>query len=121
MAEPGAHYEPPRIAGKAVLWTGAGLFALLAASLATIGLSFRMATGHFPLSVSPRQPAKPVVAPALQVHPAEDLEALRRSEDRRLGPDAALAIDKAMAAIAHRGRAAFDPLVPPRDPNPGSP
>lgn len=114
-------YEPPQIAARIVLLTGAGLFAIVLASFALIAGSFRVATGHFPWPAEPMPASTPPPAPTLQIRPGDDLLALRQSEDERLGAKAALPIDRAMAAIARRGRAAFDPLVPARDPRPGQP
>jgi hypothetical protein len=86
--------------------------------------------GPFRVPDRVEQPARPFPAPALQVHPPDDLAAMRRAQAARLegyawvDRDAGIAripVARAMEILAARGAAAYAaPVQPERTPAPGS-
>lgn len=103
--------EPLQVATLPVLWTAAGLLALVIGSLAIMLLVFWSRTGTLPSDPTPSPIAFP--DPKLQIHQSEELARIMQRDDERLHAGAALPIEQAMQRIAGRGSAAYGPLASP--------
>ncbi|MEZ5786447.1 MAG: hypothetical protein R3D62_08230 [Xanthobacteraceae bacterium] len=107
-------HETPQVRARAVLLTVAGLFLLVAGSLA--GLYFYFG---WVVHGSTHPPASAFPAPQLQTDPGADLRRLEAAQRARLSDYAwidrsrgiiRVPIERAMALIAARGKDAYAPL-----------
>ncbi|MBV9220414.1 MAG: hypothetical protein JO366_01890 [Methylobacteriaceae bacterium] len=113
--EPGspAGHESAAVATSLIVLIGAALLGLVLVGLLLIAVAYRWREGRLPYA-NPAPPATTFPEPRLQLRPFDDLARLRREEDAKLGPKAAIPIERAMQAIARRGQDAYAPLVPPQ-------
>ena len=105
--------EPIGVSIRQVVLLGAGMFALVALALGGVAGLFALRAPPMETGQSMGSPVRgpaPVAGPQLQVVPKEDLNRLRQAESERLGPKAAIPIERAMDLVSERHGQAFDPL-----------
>ena len=114
---PSSH-EAAAVATGSIFLVGAALLGLVVIALLLIAASYRWREGSLPNAVPALPATQSFPEPRLQLRPFDDLARLRLEEDAKLGPRAALPIERAMQAIARRGQEAYAPLVSPEPPLP---
>ncbi|TDH60879.1 hypothetical protein E2C06_19875 [Dankookia rubra] len=115
--------EPLDLRPWLVLGVGLGTLALVGAVLGAVWL-FQSLVGFEPAGVSPPAAFAP---PHLQSDPAGELRDYQAAQRARLSGYAwadrerglvRIPVERAMAMVAARGRGAYEPLDPPRTPDP---